>query len=206
MAENCNETGFFFENMKHFPPVINGRINIAEFLEASSDLVCLVDRLGTVFAPVKFDMQGNIEKIRKYFKCDKNSCLLELMIEEASNGKNTASEGVLWLNRALLFFELVFGEIIEHLKSNNHDVNMKKVFTVAYEGSVKKYHNWVTQQIFTLICKMCPTFLQILKSFEADNNIKAFEEKLTSLNITLHLVRCKIDDFIKDHNLLSDAE
>lgn len=29
---------------------------------------------------------------------------------------------------------------------------MKDVFTVAYEGSVKKYHNWITQQLFTVSC------------------------------------------------------
>lgn len=52
--------------------------------------------------------------------------------------------------RALMFFELAFVEILEHLKSRNYDVNMKKIFTVAYEGSVRKYHNWVTQQLFTV--------------------------------------------------------
>lgn len=56
----------------------------------------------------------------------------------------------LFCYRALLFFELVFQEIIACLKLNNHDSGMKKIFSVAYEGSVKKYHNWVTQQIFTV--------------------------------------------------------
>lgn len=52
--------------------------------------------------------------------------------------------------RALLFFELVFQETIACLKLNNYESGMKKIFSVAYEGSVKKYHNWVTQQIFTV--------------------------------------------------------
>lgn len=52
--------------------------------------------------------------------------------------------------RALLFFELVFQETIACLKLNNYDSGMKKIFSVAYEGSVKQYHNWVTQQIFTV--------------------------------------------------------
>lgn len=54
------------------------------------------------------------------------------------------------LFRALLFFELAFQEIIACLQANECDVSMKKIFTVAYEGSVKMYHNWVTQQIFTV--------------------------------------------------------
>lgn len=50
--------------------------------------------------------------------------------------------------RALLFFELTFQEILISLKSKQLDVNMKKIFTSAYEGSVKQYHNWITQQLF----------------------------------------------------------
>lgn len=49
--------------------------------------------------------------------------------------------------RALLFFELVFVDILENLQAKK-EINMKYVFTKAYEGSVKKYHSWVTQQLF----------------------------------------------------------
>lgn len=86
----------------------------------------IAERLGTLFAPVKYDMQGNIDvsftfycvniyvklpsclirmvlfqKIRKFYNFDKNSCLLELMITEATKG-NSGHESVLWLNRYVL--------------------------------------------------------------------------------------------------------
>ncbi|XP_039746894.1 glycolipid transfer protein [Pararge aegeria] len=182
----------------------DGKINICCFLEASSDLIKLVGRLGKVFAPVKYDMQGNIDKIKLHYNYDKDSCLLDLMLEEHSNGKHTAAEGVLWLNRALLFFELVFHEIVICLQGKNYDEDMKKVFTIAYEGSVKKYHSWVTQQLFALICKMSPTLPQIMESFEVENN-EAFEARLVSFNTTLYSVRRKIDDFFKEHNMLQDS-
>lgn len=127
-----------------------------------------------------------------------------LMLEEINNGKAPVTEGVLWLNRALLFFELVFVDILENLQAKK-EINMKYVFTKAYEGSVKKYHSWVTQQLFIFICKMSPTFAQMIKSFGVDGDIKSFETKLASFNITLHLNRCKIDDFFKDNNLFSDT-
>lgn len=90
MAENLNEDYFFYKNMIPFPAVVDGRLNVIAFLEAASNLVCLVgkhfklfntfivhspininknpitDRLGTVFAPVKYDMQGNIEVCNIY--------------------------------------------------------------------------------------------------------------------------------------------
>lgn len=51
---------------------------------------------------------------------------------------------------------------------------------------------------------MSPTLPQVMKSFGVDD-IQAFERKLASFNITLHLVRCKIDDFFKDNNLLKET-
>ncbi|XP_072943539.1 glycolipid transfer protein [Epargyreus clarus] len=198
-----SKQGFVFLNISFFPSVINGRINITKFLNAASDLLGLVERLGKVFAPVKYDMQGNIDKIKKHFKFNEESCLLELMLEEKSRKEHIGTESVLWLNRALHFFELVFQEIIVALQADNYDINMKDVFTVAYEGSVKKYHNWITQQLFTIICKMSPTFPQITKSLEVENEIKSFESILTNFNVTLHLVRCKIDDFMNDNNIVS---
>ncbi|XP_013198142.1 glycolipid transfer protein-like [Amyelois transitella] len=193
----------FYENMTPFPPVINGRINIVQFIEAASDLVALVDRIGKVFAPVKYDMQGNIDKIKKCYKFDDTSCLLELMLEEVRNGKHTAAEGILWLNRALYYFELVLQEVVRHLKSNNYDVNMDKIFNIAYEGSLKKYHNWITQQIFAVICKMSPTLPQLMKSLDVGDDIKPFETKINNFIVTIHLVRCKIDDFFKDNDIFT---
>lgn len=183
---------------------VNGKINVIEFLEATSSLIKVIERLGKAFAPVKYDMEGNVEKIKKYYKYDNNSCLLELMAEEYTKGKSEAAEGILWLNRALLFFELIFQQIIVSLQTNNNEVDMNKIYNMAYEGSVKKYHNWITQQLFALICKVAPNFTQILKSFEGENNLNQFEEKLTNFNSTLHPVRTKIDDFFKERNMFSD--
>lgn len=196
----------FFLTIKHFPPVINGRINVLEFLAAASDLVALVERLGTVFTPVKIDMQGNVDKIVKHYKYDGDSCLLELMLEEKAKGVPIAAEGILWLNRALLFFELTFKEIVRNLQAQTpqNDVNMKKIFSTAYEGSVRKYHNWVTQQLFSLICRMCPNLPQLMKSLDVEDCVKEFETELERFNITLHLVRCKIDDFFKDNNIFNE--
>ncbi|CAH2086608.1 unnamed protein product [Euphydryas editha] len=144
--ESTANKNFNEQNLKPFS-YINGKINVVEFLEATSSLIKVIDGLGKSFAPVKYDMEGNVEKIKKHYKYDKDSCLLELMAEEHTKGKNEAAEGILWLNRALLFFELIFQEIIVCLRSKN-DVNMKKIYTMAYEGSVKKYHSWVVQRLF----------------------------------------------------------
>ncbi|KPJ01789.1 Glycolipid transfer protein [Papilio xuthus] len=227
MAANIVPNKFILEEINYFPSVVNGRINFILFIKASSDLLILIgmfsmfnkyilneildiyikrfaDRLGKIFTPVKQDIQGNIDKINKYYKYDENSCLLELMLEEVKNGKPLGAEGVLWLNRALLFFELTFHGILDNLKSDPNEVNMKKVYISAYEGSVKKYHGWMTQQLFNTMCRMAPTLPQIIKSFEVENNINIFESKLSIFNEALHLVRWEIDKFFENNNLFTN--
>ncbi|KAI8435143.1 hypothetical protein MSG28_003519 [Choristoneura fumiferana] len=99
-STTITEHKYSFENLKDYPPVINGRINALKFLEATVELLRIVESLGKLFAPVRYDMEGNITKIKKLHVTDK-SCLLELMLDECSKGKPVATEGLLWLNRAL---------------------------------------------------------------------------------------------------------
>lgn len=42
MASTSTSESYFFLTIKHFPPVIDGRININEFINASTDLVAVV--------------------------------------------------------------------------------------------------------------------------------------------------------------------
>lgn len=110
------------------------------------------------------------------------------MLKEAAAGGNIGAEATLWLNRyysrsnrymgwvfkvicgclklflfyrALLFFELTFKEILDNLKEKR-DINMKNIFNTAYEGSVKKYHNWAVQKLFMVKYNLLILFL-ILK-------------------------------------------
>lgn len=128
---------------------------------------------------------------------------MELVHNERSEGGHTATGGLLWLNRALLFFELIFEQLIERIKAQALQESMNPIFVSAYERSVKPYHGWVTQQLFHFICKMCPTLPQMLETFGADKDLKGFAEEFEKLITSLHLVRSKVDEYYKEHNINS---
>lgn len=52
---------------------------------------------------------------------------------------------------------------------------------------------------------MSPSLPQLMKSFEVDHDINKFESGLENFNITLHLVRCKIDDFFRENGIIKGA-
>ncbi|PSN53049.1 hypothetical protein C0J52_03966 [Blattella germanica] len=61
VSNRSSENNFFNSEQTPFPEVINGKIDTSKFLESSKVVVCLVDKFGKVFKPVKYDMAGNIE-------------------------------------------------------------------------------------------------------------------------------------------------
>lgn len=52
---------------------------------------------------------------------------------------------------------------------------------------------------------MSPSLHQVMKSFEVDHDINKFETTLENFNISLHLVRCKIDDFFRENDVVKNA-
>ncbi|KAH6635639.1 glycolipid transfer protein domain-containing protein [Chaetomium sp. MPI-SDFR-AT-0129] len=77
-------------------------IATTEFLEASESLTTMFDLLGSVaFSPVKKDLLGNIEKVRKRQLAAplESENLQDLVRNELKSKSHTATEGLLWLVR-----------------------------------------------------------------------------------------------------------
>lgn len=102
----------FFEQMKtSFVDVPvdanrNNAINTTKFLDAAEELTKLFDLLGSVaFNPVKNDIIGNINKIRKRQLAapTESETLQDLVLNELKTKKHDATEGLVWLVRYATF-------------------------------------------------------------------------------------------------------
>jgi hypothetical protein len=122
---------------------------------------CATDILGsTAFGPVKKDMNGNIEKIRaRLGDHPVDSKTLEGMLEaEAAEGKDkTATQALLWLLRGLQFTMIAL-----RLNQADSTQELSLSFTNAYEGTLKKYHNFIVKGIFAVgTFYFCPYALAV---------------------------------------------
>eukprot|EP00058_Branchiostoma_floridae_P027354 XP_002612845.1 hypothetical protein BRAFLDRAFT_118409 [Branchiostoma floridae] len=98
----------------------NGDIPTKPFLDACRRMVPLYDHLGeTAFAPVKSDINGNILKLTKKYSTDPDrySTLQDIvkqeMAEKTTKAKNSATDALLWLRRALEFHQHFLAVIAE---------------------------------------------------------------------------------------------
>lgn len=184
----------FFAKAKHtYQPIPDdGKIVTQTFLDACSEIVPFFDVLGsTAFAPVKSDINGNITKLRKKQATNPEKFvtlqdIVNAEIEEkTTKAKNSATDALLWLKRALTFIR-VFLEVVL-----TGEQDLVKCAKKAYEDSLKKYHGWMVQGIFSLAMKAVPYRKDFIKALGPESTE---EQILADMKGVVELIAANIDN------------
>lgn len=181
----------FFAQCIQFAPVDNELIATEPFLNASRDIVRFVEFLGTVFSPVKSDINGNITKLTAFVDEDRNKFQYLHQIVESERELIAASEfaigtdALLWLSRAIEYIKVFLTQFTQDYKlrllhRNNQTANATKIkerdvselFQLAYEATLKKYHGWFVQKIFSACLYAAPSRSQLLKLLSSTKGIR----------------------------------
>jgi len=158
----------YLETVKSFAdvPITDAGVDTAAFLEASDGLLGIFDLLGSAaFTVVQSDIKGNITKVRaRYDAAPAQSTTLELLVEnEKGEKKRTATEGLMWLLRALSFTCKALQNSQAHKTKE-----LTAAFTESYEGTLKKFHNFIVKGIFSVAMKACPYRADFYAKLAAD--------------------------------------
>ncbi|KAF8893456.1 glycolipid transfer protein [Infundibulicybe gibba] len=158
----------YLDTVKSFATVTitDAGVDTLEFLDASQGLVGLFDLLGSAaFSVVQSDLKGNIAKVRaRYDAAPSESATLEKLVEnEKGEKKRTATEGLMWLLRGLSFT----CKALQAAQANKTE-ELSAAFTKSYEGTLKKFHNFVVKGIFTVAMKACPYRADFYAKLAAD--------------------------------------
>lgn len=195
----------FSTRAKPFPCPVDGKIETVQFLEGASGVVSLVEKLGKVFAPVRYDMNGNIEKLTSKYNEDQErfEFLNEMLICEQAQGALRATDALLWLRRALSFFHKFLFSVVEDAKAGRKREDLSDNIQKAYRETLQKYHGFLAQRLFSVLSKMVPHRSQLLKIFALgvedleDAVIPEVEKFLSNLNSNLVV----LDKFYEDLRL-----
>ncbi|KAF8070796.1 glycolipid transfer protein domain-containing protein [Lyophyllum atratum] len=170
----------YLDTVKSFAdvPITDAGVDTLAFLEAAQGLVGLFDLLGSAaFSMVQSDLKGNIAKVRaRYDAVPAQSATLEELVEnEKTEKKRTATEGLLWLLRGLSFT----CKALQNSQANQSE-ELAAAFTKSYEGTLKKFHNFVVKGIFSVAMKACPYRADFYTKLAADpaGGAPASQEKL----------------------------
>lgn len=189
-----------------FPDVIHGEMNTAEFLAAAQEVVKIVEKLGKIFAPVKYDMQGNIDKLNaRYSKGKEGSGTLQGMILEEKNTETDliATDALMWLTRGLHMVLLFFEQIVQDHNAGSPTDDLAVFLRNAYKQALEPYHGWMAQQLFSFLSRMVPTRTQLLQAL-ADGETGKEEETLRRMEVYLVNLRTNvttIQKFYRENDL-----
>ncbi|XP_028393353.1 pleckstrin homology domain-containing family A member 8-like [Dendronephthya gigantea] len=187
----------------------NGEIPTKSFLLACNSILPIFDVLGpTAFAPVKLDISGNIKKLTSKYDGDRESCsTLQSMInvEIHSNTctvKNSATDALLWLKRALQFTNAFLMEI------NKGERELVVVASNAYSKTLRKYHGWMVRGVFALAVKAVPYWKDFVTALGSTDSGVAPEpdvlHDIKDFTDTLSPLIERIDEFYAMNNLDND--
>jgi len=204
----------FFNSLEHsFLGVScqsNDGIPTLAFLNACEGILPFLNKIGAkAFAPVKIDLQGNIQKLKtKYQSNSDEFTTLQQMIQQeirtkTYKRKQSATDALLWLKRGLRFIQKFLFEIKPGQK------NITVALNKAYAQSLKPYHSYIVGGIFALAVKSAPNEEEFINALLFEKNefikhedlrkllLKDIEQYTCAMEIVLDI----IDKFYQEHNL-----
>mmetsp|Transcript_15824 Transcript_15824/g.34134 ORF Transcript_15824/g.34134 Transcript_15824/m.34134 type:complete len:204 (+) Transcript_15824:211-822(+) len=180
-----------------------GHIQTEPFLDLCRLVVPVVDKLGTAFALVKSDINGNIQRLAdKAATNPQQFRVLTAMVQEeitrgTQNQATSCTKGLLWLKRAMEFMV----ELLRQTRAAPSDA-MSKVVSDVYTATLCKFHGFIVSSAFTLAFKFVPSREYFIENLgvapggdintEIDDFVSAFSPILQDIH--KHLVEHNLDD------------
>lgn len=128
--------------------------------------------------------------------------------ESLTQVKNSATDALMWLRRALWFI----CEFLKEFSKSTSTIPSECLYT-AYHATVKRYHNWVVRGIFALALRAMPdkdTFIRSLLTDPSQYDDEQTRERLmqcivNDVQVTMQGIELVID-IIKDFYVKNNLE
>jgi Glycolipid transfer protein (GLTP) len=138
-----------FAKIHGFPDEFSeGKIETAKFIDASTEVVGILESFGTLFTPVVSDMKGNVDQLKAHYEKDvATRKFIEDMI--LTDELKITHPWLLWLKRALELIERFFFHVLEseEVVKGKSD-NLTPMIRKAYDEVLKPYHGFLLQNTF----------------------------------------------------------
>ncbi|XP_048450232.1 glycolipid transfer protein, partial [Rhincodon typus] len=142
-----------------------------------------LDCLGsTVFSPIKADVTGNITKIKNVYETNPTKFrTLQLILEGEKEQYGTewpnvgATLALMWLKRGLKFIQVMLQSIADGERDDSNPNLIRVNATKAYELTLKKYHSWIVQRLFSAAVYAAPYKSDFMKALSKGREVKEEE-------------------------------
>jgi hypothetical protein len=151
-----------FAQIHGFPEDFNeGKIETAKFIDASTEVIGILESFGTLFTPVVSDMRGNVNQLKGHYEKDvEQRKFVEDMI--LADKTMATHPWLLWLKRALELIERFFFYVLQSEEVvKGKEENLSPMIRKAYDEVLRPYHGFLLQNTFKVSrnCHFPPSIL-----------------------------------------------
>lgn len=170
-----------FAKINGFPENFSddGKIETVKFIEASTEVVGIIESFGTLFTPIVADMKGNVDQLTTHYVKDTAS---RKFIEDMILSDEQPRIWLLWLKRALELIERFFFYVLqsEDVVKGKSD-NLRPMISQAYDEVLKPYHGFLLQNTFKVSLEFREGFVRkfrhkrivVLMCFQVTSRLKS---------------------------------
>lgn len=176
-----------------------GFLQTGPFLDVCRLVLPVVDKLGTAFALVKSDINGNIQRLadRSAEDPDRYKRLFTIVQDEVVSGTHGGStsctKGLLWLKRAMEFMLAILRNLLQR-----PDDSLAMVVGDTYSSTLMRFHGFIVSSAFTLAFKFVPSREVFLESLGGG---QAVNQQLAEFVNTWAPILQEVHQFMVDNNL-----
>lgn len=124
-------------HLRGFPEFENDKIVTQTFIDASNEVISIIEQFGTFFYPIVSDMRNNSTQLMSFYEKDveRRKYIEDMILFDESNSSNV---WLLWLKRALEMIERFFWHTL-----NDDDIinqksdNLQPMIAMAYSEVLK---------------------------------------------------------------------
>lgn len=187
-----------FAQIKGFPALEGEKILTEAFIDASNEIIAVIEQFGTIFYPVIKDMRNNSTQLRNFYLVDveRRKYIEDMILYDESR---TAHVWLLWLKRALEMIERFFWHILNSNEIvNQKSDNLQPMMMMSYTEVLEPYHGFFLQKTFKMLYRLMPSRRTLLG---ADDHFHDNISNLKELRPNMQLHITKIDKFLKENGL-----
>lgn len=186
----------------------DSKIQTKEFLEVCRSVLPIVDKLGTGFSLVKYDVGGNIDRLAacaatkpEAYQADVFAMVRDDVAAGTHTDNSSVTKGLLWLKRAMEFIVALLDRLF-----TDRQVTLSQAASDTYYATLQKFHGWIVTGTFTVALKIVPSREDFFDKVGILAGDEAALQQMHSFCSSFGTVLAEVQAFLAQHGLDDPAK
>ncbi|KAL4433929.1 hypothetical protein ABPG75_000370 [Micractinium tetrahymenae] len=186
----------------------DGKLQTKELLDVCRSVLPIVDKLGTGFSLVKYDVGGNIDRLAacaatkpEAYQADALAMVQDDVAAGTHTDNSSVTKGLLWLKRAMEFIVALLDRLY-----TDRQVTLSQAASETYYATLQKFHGWIVTGTFTVALKIVPSREDFFDKVGIQPGDEAARQQMHDFCTSFGAVLAELQAFLAERGLDDPAK